>query len=123
MSAKTDEIKTKTLKQDRNACPSCCKAVEKLLSIPIGKKSILWHSRCLLCTNCKTPLLGAQYFLQKNVQSSPYCLSCFGQMFSKKCAGCCKYVLVQHGRNEINSIRLFENTPMGQKKENILVWI
>lgn len=46
-----------------------------------------WHKECFVCTNCKTQLAG-QHFTSRD--DSPYCLKCFGSLYSKKCEACSK---------------------------------
>lgn len=44
-----------------------------------------WHRECFVCTACKTPLSGQRFTSRDEFA---YCLSCFCDLYAKKCAGC-----------------------------------
>lgn len=46
-----------------------------------------WHKECFVCTSCKMQLAG-QHFTSRD--DTPYCLKCFGSLYSKKCEACSK---------------------------------
>ena len=46
-----------------------------------------WHRECFVCTNCETMLAGQKFASR---QDKPYCASCFGELFAKRCTACTK---------------------------------
>ncbi|NXC79499.1 FHL2 protein, partial [Leptocoma aspasia] len=44
-----------------------------------------WHKECFVCTACKKQLSGQRFTSRDEFA---YCLSCFCNLYSKKCAGC-----------------------------------
>ncbi|XP_060043605.1 four and a half LIM domains protein 2 isoform X2 [Erinaceus europaeus] len=44
-----------------------------------------WHKECFVCTACKKPLSGQRFTSRDEFA---YCLSCFCDLYAKKCAGC-----------------------------------
>ncbi|KAF6270068.1 four and a half LIM domains 2 [Rhinolophus ferrumequinum] len=44
-----------------------------------------WHRECFVCTACKKPLSGQRFTSRDEFA---YCLSCFCDLYAKKCAGC-----------------------------------
>ncbi|XP_032275458.1 four and a half LIM domains protein 2 isoform X3 [Phoca vitulina] len=44
-----------------------------------------WHRECFVCTACKKPLSGQRFTSREEFA---YCLSCFCDLYAKKCAGC-----------------------------------
>lgn len=44
-----------------------------------------WHKECFVCTACKKQLSGQRFTSRDEFA---YCLSCFCNLYAKKCAGC-----------------------------------
>lgn len=44
-----------------------------------------WHRECFVCTACKKQLSGQRFTARDDFA---YCLSCFCDLYAKKCAGC-----------------------------------
>ncbi|KAI5613532.1 four and a half LIM domains 2b [Silurus asotus] len=44
-----------------------------------------WHKDCFLCTGCKEQLAGQRFTSQDGF---PYCLTCYCNLYAKKCAFC-----------------------------------
>lgn len=44
-----------------------------------------WHKECFVCTGCKKQLSGQRFTSRDEFA---YCLSCFCNLYAKKCAGC-----------------------------------
>lgn len=44
-----------------------------------------WHKDCFLCTGCKEQLAGQRF---TSHDGFPYCLTCFCNLYAKKCASC-----------------------------------
>ncbi|NXB76270.1 FHL2 protein, partial [Donacobius atricapilla] len=44
-----------------------------------------WHKECFVCTECKKQLSGQRFTSRDEFA---YCLSCFCNLYAKKCAGC-----------------------------------
>ena len=44
-----------------------------------------WHRECFVCANCATMLAGQKFASRED---KPYCATCFGELFAKRCTAC-----------------------------------
>ncbi|KAI4811058.1 hypothetical protein KUCAC02_013981 [Chaenocephalus aceratus] len=67
--------------------PRCTHCKKALAKGGVTYRDEPWHKECFVCTSCKTQLAG-QHFTSRD--ESPYCIKCFGSLYSKKCEACSK---------------------------------
>ncbi|XP_036079821.1 four and a half LIM domains protein 2 isoform X1 [Rousettus aegyptiacus] len=81
-------------KDDQNFCVPCYEKQYALQCVqckkPITTGGVTyreqpWHRECFVCTACKKPLSGQRFTSRDEFA---YCLSCFCDLYAKKCAGC-----------------------------------
>ncbi|CAG0879303.1 unnamed protein product [Cyprideis torosa] len=65
--------------------PRCRKCSRVITSFGVTYKNDPWHRECFTCTTCHK-MLAEERFTSKNGQ--PFCASCFGQHFARRCAAC-----------------------------------
>ncbi|XP_063735963.1 four and a half LIM domains protein 3 isoform X1 [Eleginops maclovinus] len=81
-----DEHYCVTCYEDKFA-PRCTRCKKTLAKGGVTYRDEPWHKECFVCTSCKTQLAG-QHFTSRD--ENPYCLKCFGSLYSKKCEACSK---------------------------------
>ncbi|KAF3839394.1 hypothetical protein F7725_018111 [Dissostichus mawsoni] len=69
--------------------PRCTHCKKALAKGGVTYRDEPWHKECFVCTSCKTQLAG-QHFTSRD--ESPYCIKCFGSLYSKKWFGGGKYI-------------------------------
>ncbi|EOA93234.1 Four and a half LIM domains protein 2, partial [Anas platyrhynchos] len=69
-------------KQFAMQCVQCKKAIT---SGGVTYREQPWHKECFVCTGCKKQLSGQRFTSRDEFA---YCLSCFCNLYAKKCAGC-----------------------------------
>uniref|UniRef100_A0A8K9Y2Y3 Four and a half LIM domains protein 3 n=1 Tax=Oncorhynchus mykiss TaxID=8022 RepID=A0A8K9Y2Y3_ONCMY len=67
--------------------PRCTRCKKALAKGGVTYRDEPWHKECFVCTGCKVQLAG-QHFTSR--EDNPYCLKCFGSLYSKKCEACSK---------------------------------
>ncbi|CAM2096525.1 unnamed protein product [Caretta caretta] len=89
-------IGTKTFipKDNQNFCVPCyekqfamqCVQCKKAITTGgVTYREQPWHKECFVCTGCKKQLSGQRFTSRDEFA---YCLSCFCNLYAKKCAGC-----------------------------------
>jgi len=58
-----------------------------------------FHKDCFICTNCKCILAGEKFTSRED---APYCVKCYGDLFSKKCTRCTKPITGLEGMKFIS---------------------
>ncbi|NXR73075.1 FHL2 protein, partial [Pycnonotus jocosus] len=69
-------------KQFAMQCVQCKKAIT---AGGVTYREQPWHKECFVCTACKKQLSGQRFTSRDEFA---YCLSCFCNLYAKKCAGC-----------------------------------
>ncbi|XP_030425609.1 four and a half LIM domains protein 2 isoform X3 [Gopherus evgoodei] len=69
-------------KQFAMQCVQCKKAIT---TGGVTYREQPWHKECFVCTGCKKQLSGQRFTSRDEFA---YCLSCFCNLYAKKCAGC-----------------------------------
>ncbi|KAM7318858.1 hypothetical protein ACRRTK_021970 [Alexandromys fortis] len=81
-------------KENQNFCVPCYEKQYALQCVqckkPITTGGVTyreqpWHKECFVCTACKKQLSGQRFTARDDF---PYCLTCFCDLYAKKCAGC-----------------------------------
>uniref|UniRef100_H0WVZ0 Four and a half LIM domains 2 n=4 Tax=Strepsirrhini TaxID=376911 RepID=H0WVZ0_OTOGA len=81
-------------KDNQNFCVPCYEKQHALQCVqckkPITTGGVTyreqpWHKECFVCTACKKQLSGQRFTARDEFA---YCLSCFCDLYAKKCAGC-----------------------------------
>ncbi|KAI6178810.1 Lim-9 [Aphelenchoides besseyi] len=83
---KNDEVFCSNCYEEKYAT-RCCKCKKVINSGGVTYKNEPWHRECFVCTNCNSSLAG-QRFTSKD--DKPFCASCFGELFAKRCSACVK---------------------------------
>lgn len=74
--------KPATLKEILSVLPSTNQAIT---TGGVTYREQPWHKECFVCTGCKKQLSGQRFTSRDEFA---YCLSCFCNLYAKKCAGC-----------------------------------
>ncbi|KAM3842731.1 four and a half LIM domains protein 2-like [Diretmus argenteus] len=70
---------------EKNFALQCIHCTKPITSGGVTYRDQPWHKVCFVCTGCKEPLSGQRFTSRDDVT---YCLSCFCNLFSKKCVSC-----------------------------------
>lgn len=66
--------------------PSFCLSMKQAITTGgVTYREQPWHKECFVCTGCKKQLSGQRFTSRDEFA---YCLSCFCNLYAKKCAGC-----------------------------------
>lgn len=68
----------------------CVKCSEMITAGGVTYKNEPWHKECFNCNNCGVSLAGQRFTTRED---KPYCATCFGNLYAKKCDGCLKPIL------------------------------
>jgi len=80
-------------------CEKCATPITSKILRAIGKA---FHPECFACPGCMKSLDGIPFTLDK--ENKPYCLDCFHERFSPRCAKCLK--VIAPGGNETEVARV-----------------
>ncbi|KAK6012362.1 LIM domain protein, partial [Ostertagia ostertagi] len=82
-------------------CLKCNKTVTERL---IRSRGGAWHPGCFVCETCQKPLEGIPF--TATPIDKPYCIPCYQDKFSPRCAACRNPIVPREGEKE--AIRLID---------------
>jgi hypothetical protein len=68
----------------------CVKCSEVINAGGVTYKNEPWHKECFNCNACGVSLAGVRFTTRED---RPYCSTCFGSLYAKKCDGCLKPIV------------------------------
>jgi hypothetical protein len=80
-------------------CDKCATPITEKILRAMGKA---FHPECFACPSCTKTLDGIPFTVDP--QGTPYCLDCYHERFSPRCAICLKAIVPQAGQTEVARI-------------------
>lgn len=80
-------------------CDKCATPITQKILRAMGKA---FHPECFACPNCMKSLDGTPFTVDQ--QGTPYCLDCYHERFSPRCAICLKAIVPKQGETEVARI-------------------
>jgi hypothetical protein len=77
-------------------CEKCATPITQKILRAIGKA---FHPECFVCPGCTKSLDGIPFTLDK--ENKPYCLDCYHERFSPRCAVCLKAIAPSGSETEV----------------------
>lgn len=79
--------------RNRGGPDSCLCVLQPITTGGVTYREQPWHKECFVCTACKKQLSGQRFTARDEF---PYCLTCFCDLYAKKCAGCTNPISGKH---------------------------